>query len=86
MKTEQHVAPMGADLAIQLMLATLFRIVADLADDPNLFLSEVRNTLNDLAASHPLPQLPADAEKEVRDAAQTVIAGVMTNAGAPQVH
>jgi hypothetical protein len=38
MKTEQHVAQMGADIAIQLMLTTLFRIVADLGDDPNSFL------------------------------------------------
>ncbi len=86
MKTEQHVAQMGADLAIQLMLATLFRLTADLGSEPDAFLSEVRSTLIDLAASHSLPPLPSGTEKEVRDAAQTVIAGVMASAGAPLVH
>lgn len=77
---------MGADLAIQLMLAALFRLTADLGDEPHLFLKEIRNTLRDLAASHPLPALPAGAEQNVRDAAQAVIAGVMGSAGAPQAH
>jgi hypothetical protein len=42
--------------------------------------------LLELAASHPLPELPVGAEKEVRDAARIVITGAMANAGAPQAH
>jgi hypothetical protein len=86
MKTERHVSQMGADMALQLMLMTLFRIVADLGDDPEGFLSGVRTALSDLAASYPLPELPAGAEKQVRDAAQMVITAVMVSAGSPQTH
>jgi hypothetical protein len=86
MKTEQHVSQMGADLAIQLMLSTMFRFVADLSDDPDKLLVEIRASLLELATSHPLPQLPAGDEGTVRDAAKTVITGVMANAGTPQTH
>jgi hypothetical protein len=86
MKTEQHVSQMGADLAIQLMLSTMFRFVADLTNDPDRILAEIRTALLELAASHPLPELPAGDEKTVRDAARIVITGVMANAGSPQTH
>jgi hypothetical protein len=49
-KTEQHVSQAGADMALQLMLMTLFRIVADLGDDPDGFISGVRTALLELAA------------------------------------
>jgi hypothetical protein len=86
METEQHVSQMGADLAIQLMLSTLFRFVADLGNDPDRLLMQIRAALLELAASHPLPELPAGAEETVRDAAKIVITGVMANAGSPQTH
>jgi hypothetical protein len=56
METEQHVSQMGADLAIQLMLSTLFRFVADLGNDPDRLLMQIRTALLELAASHPLPE------------------------------
>jgi hypothetical protein len=84
MKTDQRVAQMGADMALQLMLMTLFRIVADMGDDPENFLFDVRAALLDLVSTYPLPAMPPDAEEEVRHAAQTVITGVMANAGSPQ--
>jgi hypothetical protein len=86
MKTEQHVSQMGADLAIQLMLSTMFRFVADLSDDPDKLLVQIHDGLLELAASHPLPELPAGDEETVRDAARIVITGVMANAGSPQTH
>jgi hypothetical protein len=86
MKTEQHVNQMGADLAIQLMLSTMFRFIADSTNDPDRTLTEIRTALLDLAASHALPELPAGDEETVRGAARTVITGVMANAGTPQTH
>jgi hypothetical protein len=70
MKTEQHVSQMGADMALQLMLMTLFRLVADMGDDPDGFLSGVRTALLDCAASYPLPELTA--ANEVRSICRAV--------------
>ena len=86
MKTDQHVSQMGADLAIQLMLMTVFRIIAESSENAGDFLSDVRAALLDLASTYPLPAMPPEAQEEVRNAAQTVITGVMTNAGAPETH
>ena len=86
METEQHVSQMGADLALQLMLMTLFRLVANSGDDRDEFLSDVRTSLLELATYYPLPKLPTGTEKEVRGTAQMVIKRVMTSAGAPQTH
>jgi hypothetical protein len=73
LKTDQHVSQMGADLAIQLMLMTLFassRIWAMIQTDSFLMSAAL-----DLAASYPLPQLPRGVEKYERGAAQMVITG-----------
>ena len=46
---------MGADMAIQFMLMTLFQIVSEMAEDPRGFRSDVHKELTDLVATHKLP-------------------------------
>ena len=83
MKTDQHVSQIGSNLSYSANAHELFRIAAEASEDSAGVLSDVRAALLDLASTYPLPAMPPDAEKEVRSAAQMVITGVMTNAGAP---
>jgi hypothetical protein len=86
MKTDPRVSQMGADMAIQFMLMTLFRMVAEMSENPSELLGDVRVALHDLAATYTLPPMPAAEEQAIREAAKAVITGVMANAGAPQPH
>jgi hypothetical protein len=76
----------AGDLATQLMLMTLFRIISESTENPSGFLAAVREALNTLAQEYPLPGFPADAEQEVRSFAQEIIGGVLKNAAGPQTH
>jgi hypothetical protein len=81
LRTNHHVDQMGADIAIQFMLMTLFRVVSEMADDPAGFRSDVHKALVDLAATYTLPSLPEGAEPKIRAAAKRVIDGVMLSSG-----
>jgi hypothetical protein len=81
LRTDQHVDQMGADIAIQFMLMTLFRVMSEMSEDPSGFRSDVHKALIDLAATYKLPPLPEGAEAKIRTAAKKVIDGVMLNAG-----
>jgi hypothetical protein len=72
----------GADIAIQLMLMTLFACVASLTDNADAFKQDIRDKLNDVVATVPLPTLPPELEDEVREAAQRVVTTVLTGAEA----
>jgi hypothetical protein len=86
MKTDPRVSQIGADMAIQFMLITLFRMVAEMSENPSELLGDVRVALYDLAATYTLRPMPAAEEQAIREAAKAVITGVMANAGAPQPH
>jgi hypothetical protein len=68
---------MGADMAIQFMLATLFQILSDMADDPRGFRTDVHRELTDLVATYKLPPMPEDADRKVRAAAGNILDGIM---------
>src|SRR5712671_5743473 len=56
--TDDQAEQMGADMAIQFMLMTLFQIVSGMADDPRGFRSDVHKELSDLVAAYKLPPMP----------------------------
>ena len=67
--TDDQAEHMGADMAIQFMLATLFQLLSEMADDPRGFRTDVHRELTDLMATYKLPPMPEDAERKVRAAA-----------------
>jgi hypothetical protein len=75
--TDEQAEQMGADMAIQFMLATLFQIVSEMADDPRGFRTDIHRELTDLMATYKLPSMPKDAERKVRTAAGKILDGIM---------
>jgi hypothetical protein len=75
--TADQAEQMGADMAIQFMLMTLFQIVSGMADDPRGFRLDVHRELIDLIGSHKLPATPGDSERKIRTAARRVLDGIM---------
>jgi hypothetical protein len=72
LRTDHHVDQMGADIAIQFMLMTLFRVVSEMAEDPAGFRSDVHTALIDLAETYKLPPLPEGDEPKIRAAAKRI--------------
>ena len=58
--TGDQAEQMGADMAIQLMLMTLFQLLPEMADDPRGFRTDVHRELTDLVASYKLPPMPEE--------------------------
>jgi hypothetical protein len=75
--TADQAEQMGADMAIQFMLATLFQLVSEMADDPRGFRTDVHRELTDLMATYKLPPMPEDAERKIRAAAGKILDGIM---------
>ena len=75
--TDDQAEQMGADMAIQFVLATLFQIVSEMADEPRGFRTDVHRELTDLMAAYKLPPMPEDAERKVRAAAGKILDGIM---------
>jgi len=71
---------MGADLAVQLMLVMVFGLIARMTPDGDAFREDVRKKLSDVADTCSLPPMAPDVEKEVRNGAKQVIAGVLQRA------
>jgi hypothetical protein len=71
-----NVERIGAEMAMQFMLMTLFQILSQMADDPRGFRADVRSQLVDLAATYKLQPMPKDEEAKVRASANTVIDGL----------
>jgi hypothetical protein len=70
---------LGVDMANNFMLMTLFSLIADMAEDPDGFRTDVRKALFDLTDDYNLPGVAPEMAKEARDAAKQVIAGVLQN-------
>lgn len=68
---------MGADMAIQFMLMTLFQMVSEMAEDPRGPRSDVHEELSELVATYRLPPMPEDAARKVRAAATKILDGIM---------
>ncbi|HJP68436.1 MAG TPA: hypothetical protein VJ846_06000 [Sphingomicrobium sp.] len=75
--TDDQAEQMGADMAIQFMLATLFQLVSEMADDSRGLRTDVHRELTDLIATYKLPPMPEDAERKVRAAAGKILDGIM---------
>ena len=75
--TDDRAEQMGADMAIQFMLMTLFQLVSEMADDPPGFRTDVHGELTDLVATYKLPPMPEDTERKIRAAAGKVLDGMM---------
>jgi hypothetical protein len=75
-----HVNKMGADLAVQLMLVMVFGLLERMAPDGDVFREDVRQKLSDVADTCSLPPMAPDVEREVRNGAKQVIAGVLQRA------
>ncbi|MEH2571715.1 hypothetical protein [Bradyrhizobium sp. AZCC 1708] len=75
--TDDQAEQMGADMAMQFMLMTLFQLLSEMADDPRGFRTDVHRELTDLVASYKLPPMPEDAERKVRAAAGKILDGIM---------
>jgi hypothetical protein len=71
---------LGVDMANNFMLMTLFSLIADMADDPDGFRTEVKKALLDLTDDYNLASVEPEVAKEARAAAKQIIAGVLQNA------
>jgi hypothetical protein len=71
---------LGIDMANNFMLMTLFSIVADMAENPEGFRSDVKKALLDLTEDYNLPGIAPETAREARDTAKQVINGILANA------
>ena len=70
---------LGIDMANNFMLMTLFSIVADMAENPEVFRTDVRKALLDLTEDYNLPGIAPDIAKEARDTAKQIINGILAS-------
>jgi hypothetical protein len=71
---------LGVDMATNFMMMTLFSILADMAEDPDGFRTNVKQALFDLTDNYKVPGVAPEIVMEAREAAKQVIAGVLQNA------
>jgi hypothetical protein len=69
----------AGDVSTQLMLKTLFEIIATMADDPDRYRSDMRRKLLDLADTMPLAPMPAAREKKVRAFVKETVGNLLIN-------
>lgn len=74
--TDDQAEHMGADMAMQFTLMTLFQLLSEMADDPRGFRTDVHKELTDLVATYRLPPMPEDTERKVRAAAGKILDGI----------
>lgn len=75
--TDNDVDRMGAEMAMQFMLMTLFQVITDMADDPQSFRETVHEQLVDLVATYKLPPMPDEVAKRVRATATKMLDGLV---------
>src|SRR6266478_1970911 len=68
---------MGADMAIQFMLMTLFQIVSQMTEDPRGFRSDIHKELTGLVATYALPPMAEATERKIRAAAGRILDGIV---------
>ena len=76
--TDDQTEQMGADMAIQFMLMTLFQIVSQMTEDSRGFRSDIHKELTDLVATYALPPMAEVTEGKIRAAAGRILDGIMT--------
>jgi len=70
---------LGIDMANNFILMTLFSIVAEMAEDPERFRSDVKRELLDLIDDHKLPGIAPATAGEARDTAKQIISSILAN-------
>jgi hypothetical protein len=70
---------LGVDMANNFMLMTLVSLLADGADDPNLFRSDVKKALSGLIDDYTLQGIDPDTARVARDTAKQVIGSILQN-------
>ena len=71
---------LGIDMANNFMLMTLFSIVADMAEDPDAFRSDVKKALLDLVEDYELKGVPSTTAGEARETAKRIISAILASA------
>jgi len=69
----------ASNVSTQLMLKTLFEIIASMADDPDRYRSDMRRKLLELADAMPLAPMPAAREKKVRAFVRETVGNLLIN-------
>jgi hypothetical protein len=75
--TDDQAEHMGADMAIQFMLMTLFQIVSQMTEDPRGFRSDIQKELTGLVATYALPPMAEATERKIRAAAGRILDGIV---------
>jgi hypothetical protein len=75
--TDDQAEQMGADMAMQFTLMTIFQLISEMADDPRGFRTDVHRELTDLVATYKLPPMPEETKRKVRAAAGKILDGIM---------
>jgi hypothetical protein len=69
----------ASNVSTQLMLKTLFEVIATMADDPDSYRSGMRKTLLELADTMPLSPMAAAREKNVRAFVRETVGNLLIN-------
>jgi hypothetical protein len=69
----------ASNVSTQLMLKTLFEIIATMADDPDSYRSGMRKKLLELADTMPLAPMAAAREKMVRGFVKETVGDLLIN-------
>jgi hypothetical protein len=69
----------ASSVSTQLMLKTLFEIIATMADDPDECRSDMRKKLLELADAMPLGRMSAAREKKVRGFVKETVGNLLMN-------
>ena len=69
----------ASNVSTQLMLKTLFEIIATMADDPDKYRSDVRKELLELADTMPLSPMAVAREKKVRAFVKETVGNLSIN-------
>jgi hypothetical protein len=78
--SKEHGQQIGIDMANNFMLMALFSILADMANDPERFRTDVRTARLNLTEDYDLPGIEPDVAKEARDTAKHIINGILQSA------
>jgi hypothetical protein len=68
---------LGIDMANNFMLMTLFSIIAEMAEDPEGFRSDVKRGLLDLIDDYKLSGIAPETAEEARVTAKQIISGIL---------
>jgi hypothetical protein len=69
----------ASNISTQLMLKTMFEIIATMADDPDGYRADMRTKLLELADTMPLARMAAARERKVRTFVKETVGNLLIN-------